>query len=158
MPLPLEPVLAKLHANRAGAIERWQELLRFPSIGTDPSRDADTRRAAEWLALQLRQIGFEASLRATGGQPMVVGHQGAQTEPEQGASEHAPEHDPTGREGAHRRSGNRAALERAPRCQSAFAFSFMAASSCLMSAGESCGRFTLIVSLLNFADSGNGGL
>jgi acetylornithine deacetylase/succinyl-diaminopimelate desuccinylase-like protein len=74
MPLPLEPVLAQLHTNRAAAIERWKELLRIPSIGTDPSRNADTRRAAEWLVDQLRQIGFEASLRETEGQPMVVGH------------------------------------------------------------------------------------
>jgi acetylornithine deacetylase/succinyl-diaminopimelate desuccinylase-like protein len=74
MSLPLEPVLARLNANRASAIERWQELLRIPSIGTDPSRNADTRRAAEWVVGQLRAIGFEASLRETAGQPMVVGH------------------------------------------------------------------------------------
>ena len=74
MSLPLEPVLAKLDANRAAAIERWQELLRIPSIGTDPRHHADTRRAAEWVAGQLRQIGFEARLRETPGQPMVVGH------------------------------------------------------------------------------------
>ena len=60
MSLPLEPVLAKLDANRAAAIERWQELLRIPSVGTDPRHHADTRRAAEWVAGQLRQIGFEA--------------------------------------------------------------------------------------------------
>jgi acetylornithine deacetylase/succinyl-diaminopimelate desuccinylase-like protein len=75
MSLPLEPVLARLNANRAAAIERWKALLRIPSIGTDPSRNADTRRAAEWLVDQLRQVGFEASLRETAGQPMVVGHQ-----------------------------------------------------------------------------------
>ncbi len=74
MSLPLEPVLARLHANRAPAIGRWQELLRIPSIGTDPTRNADTRRAAEWVAGQLREIGFEARLRETPGQPMVVGH------------------------------------------------------------------------------------
>jgi acetylornithine deacetylase/succinyl-diaminopimelate desuccinylase-like protein len=75
MPLLLEPVLAHLEANRAPAVERWKELLRIPSIGTDPTRNADTRRAAEWLVGNLRSIGFEASLRETAGQPMVVGHQ-----------------------------------------------------------------------------------
>ena len=74
MSLPLEPVLAKLDANREAAIGRWQELLRIPSVGTDPACHAATRRAAEWVAGQLRQIGFEASLRETPGQPMVVGH------------------------------------------------------------------------------------
>jgi acetylornithine deacetylase/succinyl-diaminopimelate desuccinylase-like protein len=74
MSLPLEPVLARLDANRAAAVERWQELLRIPSIGTDPAHAADTRRAGQWLVDQLRSIGFEASLRATPGQPIVVGH------------------------------------------------------------------------------------
>jgi acetylornithine deacetylase/succinyl-diaminopimelate desuccinylase-like protein len=74
MSLPLEPVLARLDVNRDPAIERWKELLRIPSIGTDPTRNADTRRAAEWLAGNLRSIGFQASLRETPGQPMVVAH------------------------------------------------------------------------------------
>jgi acetylornithine deacetylase/succinyl-diaminopimelate desuccinylase-like protein len=74
MALPLEPVLAHLEANRDPAIERWKELLRIPSIGTDPAHKSDTRRAAEWLVNNLRSIGFEASLRDTAGQPMVVGH------------------------------------------------------------------------------------
>jgi acetylornithine deacetylase/succinyl-diaminopimelate desuccinylase-like protein len=72
--LPLEPVLVKLNANRPAAVERWKELLRIPSIGTDPARAADTRRAAEWLVDNLRSIGFGATLRETPGQPMVVGH------------------------------------------------------------------------------------
>jgi acetylornithine deacetylase/succinyl-diaminopimelate desuccinylase-like protein len=74
MSLPLEPVLARLDTNRDPAIERWKELLRIPSIGTDPTRNADTRRAAEWLAGNLGSIGFQASLRETPGQPMVVAH------------------------------------------------------------------------------------
>jgi len=41
---------------------------------------------------------------------------------------------------------------------SARAFSFIAASSFLMSAGVSCGRSTLIVSLFSLAVSGKGGL
>src|SRR4029453_3751670 len=44
------------------------------------------------------------------------------------------------------------------RDQSRFAFSFMAASSFLMSSGDSWGRSTLLLSLLNLAVSGNGGL
>jgi acetylornithine deacetylase/succinyl-diaminopimelate desuccinylase-like protein len=74
MSLPLDAVLTHLVAGRGPAIERWKELLRIPSIGTDPARNADTRRAAEWLVLNLRAIGFDASLRETAGQPMVVGH------------------------------------------------------------------------------------
>ena len=35
---------------------------------------ADCERAAQWLAAQLRELGFEASVRPTAGRPMVVGH------------------------------------------------------------------------------------
>jgi hypothetical protein len=43
------------------------------------------------------------------------------------------------------------------RDQSAVAFSRIAASNFLMSSDDNCGRSILIVSLLNFAVSGNGG-
>ena len=74
MSLPLEPVLAHLENHLDASIERWKELLRIPSVGTDPARRADTRRAAEWLVEQLRELGFDASARDTPGQPIVVGH------------------------------------------------------------------------------------
>jgi acetylornithine deacetylase/succinyl-diaminopimelate desuccinylase-like protein len=71
---PLEPVLAHLSRSRGAAIERWQDLLRIPSIGADPAHDGDTRRAASWMVDSLASIGFEASLRETPGQPIVVAH------------------------------------------------------------------------------------
>jgi acetylornithine deacetylase/succinyl-diaminopimelate desuccinylase-like protein len=71
---PLEPVLAHLSRSRGAAIERWKDLLRIPSIGADPAHDGDTRRAASWMVDGLASIGFEASLRETPGQPMVVAH------------------------------------------------------------------------------------
>lgn len=74
MSLPLEPVLAHLERYLDCSIERWQALLRIPSVGTDPAHDGDTRRAAEWLVEQLRAIGFDAAARDTAGQPVVVGH------------------------------------------------------------------------------------
>ena len=74
MSLPLEPVLAHLEANLESAIERWKELLRIPSVGTDPAHRADTRRAADWLVEQLRTLGFDAAARETPGHPIVVGH------------------------------------------------------------------------------------
>jgi acetylornithine deacetylase/succinyl-diaminopimelate desuccinylase-like protein len=74
MSLPLEPVLTHLDANLEASVERWKELLRIPSVGTDPAHRADTRRAAEWLVEQLRALGFDAAARDTPGQPIVVGH------------------------------------------------------------------------------------
>ena len=74
MSLPLEPVLAHLEAGLDASIERWKDLLRIPSIGTDPAHRSDTRRAADWLVDQLRALGFDAAARDTPGQPIVVGH------------------------------------------------------------------------------------
>lgn len=56
------------------SIERLFELLRIPSVGTDPAHHDDTRGAAEWLRAQLAGIGFETSIRETPGNPMVVAH------------------------------------------------------------------------------------
>jgi acetylornithine deacetylase/succinyl-diaminopimelate desuccinylase-like protein len=74
MTAPLEPLLHHLDADREAALERWRDFLRFPSIGTDPAHDADTRACAAWLARRLGAIGFRAEVRATAGQPAVVAH------------------------------------------------------------------------------------
>jgi acetylornithine deacetylase/succinyl-diaminopimelate desuccinylase-like protein len=74
MAADLGPVLAELQRDLEPAVERLKALLSIPSIGTDPVFAPETRRAAEWLAAELRSIGFEASLRDSAGQPMVVAH------------------------------------------------------------------------------------
>jgi len=66
--------LAAVDRDLDVSIERLFEFLRIPSISADSAYDADCRRAAEWAASALRDIGFEASTRKTIGQPMVVGH------------------------------------------------------------------------------------
>ena len=70
----VEPVLKALDADVDGALERLFALLRIPSISTDPAHDPDCRKAADWCAATLGDIGFDASVRPTDGQPMVVGH------------------------------------------------------------------------------------
>lgn len=67
-------VLETLDADVDGALERLFSLLRIPSISTDPAHDGDCRQAADWCARTLGEIGFDASVRPTDGQPMVVGH------------------------------------------------------------------------------------
>ncbi|MDZ7707744.1 MAG: dipeptidase [Trueperaceae bacterium] len=47
------------------------ELLRIPSISTDPAHEADIRRAADWLRDDLGAHGFDAELLETGGHPAV---------------------------------------------------------------------------------------
>ncbi len=69
----LDAVLGQLAADREGVIERWFELLRLPSVGAQPVHAADCRATAEWLCRELSGLGFEASVRETGGQPAVLG-------------------------------------------------------------------------------------
>ena len=45
--------------NRERFVEELKALLRIPSVSTDPAHAADTRRAAEFVAAELRRIGME---------------------------------------------------------------------------------------------------
>ncbi|MEP9374343.1 M20/M25/M40 family metallo-hydrolase [Mesorhizobium sp. KR1-2] len=72
--LAIAPVLDQIDANLDQSLERLYELLRIRSISTDPAFAGDCRKAAEWLAADLKSIGFEASVRYTPGHPMVVAH------------------------------------------------------------------------------------
>ncbi len=54
--------------------QQLYELIRIPSISTEPERSADVRRAAEWIADEMRQIGINhVELMETGGHPVVYG-------------------------------------------------------------------------------------
>ena len=70
----IDTVLAKIDANRDAALDRLFDLLRIPSVSTDPAFAGDCARAAQWLVNELTGIGFEASVRPTQGHPMVVAH------------------------------------------------------------------------------------
>jgi acetylornithine deacetylase/succinyl-diaminopimelate desuccinylase-like protein len=70
----LNAVLNELDGNRDAALARLFEFLRIPSISADPAHKADCAAAADWLVRDLQSLGFEASIRPTPGQPMVVAH------------------------------------------------------------------------------------
>jgi acetylornithine deacetylase/succinyl-diaminopimelate desuccinylase-like protein len=74
MSADLNAVLKHVDANLDGSLARLFELLRIPSISTDPKWKADCARAADWLVKDLGEIGFKASSRKTPGHPVVVGH------------------------------------------------------------------------------------
>src|SRR6185437_3648601 len=74
MPQTLDAVLAYADAHLDDSLGRLFELIRIPSISTDPAYAEDCRRAAEWLTTELLGLGFDASVRKTAGHPMVVGH------------------------------------------------------------------------------------
>ncbi|MBI3274677.1 MAG: M20/M25/M40 family metallo-hydrolase, partial [Methylocystis sp.] len=69
-----EAVLNSIDANRDAAVGRLFDLLRIKSVSTDPAFAAECRRAADWLAGELRGLGFAAEVRTTPGHPIVVGH------------------------------------------------------------------------------------
>ena len=70
----LAAVLAAIDRDRPEQLARLLEWLRIPSISMVPAAALDCVRAAEWVAADLRTLGFEASLRPSLSHPMVVGH------------------------------------------------------------------------------------
>ena len=72
--MSLDTVLSKIDETLPEATARLMDLLRIPSISTDPAFKSDCDRAADWLVAELQGLGFEASKRPTPGHPMVVAH------------------------------------------------------------------------------------
>ena len=81
----LQQVLERIDGGLSASLERLFELLRFPSVATDPRYHDDCRKAAEWLKREFDTMGFATSLRGTTGQPVVL----AKYAPE-GLPSHAP--------------------------------------------------------------------
>jgi acetylornithine deacetylase/succinyl-diaminopimelate desuccinylase-like protein len=74
----IDPILTAADEGLEASVERLFDLLRIPSISTDPAYDGDCRKAADWLVDELKALGFDASSRETGGKPMVVAHHGVE--------------------------------------------------------------------------------
>ncbi|MGB3025948.1 MAG: dipeptidase [Paradevosia shaoguanensis] len=70
----LDAVLAQVDKDIDKSLERLFDLLRIPSISTDPAYAEHVRKAAEWLKRELDGLDFDAGVRATPGHPMVVAH------------------------------------------------------------------------------------
>ena len=70
--MTLETVLARIDETLPEAVDRLMELLRIPSVSTDPAYAEACGKAAAWLVDDLKELGFDASVRPTPGHPMVV--------------------------------------------------------------------------------------
>lgn len=70
----IERVLEQVERDLQGAIGRWSELLRIPSVSTDPAYRPSMTEAATWLVDYLKALDFTAEIRDTAGHPVVVGH------------------------------------------------------------------------------------
>ncbi len=70
----LSDILDHVDATLDERLDRLFELIRIPSVSTDPAFSENCKQAAEWLVADLASIGADASVRPTEGHPMVVGH------------------------------------------------------------------------------------
>ncbi len=59
-----DAVLAQIDADLDAALGRLFRLVRFQSVSTDPAYAPECRKAAEWLAGDLAEIGFDARVGA----------------------------------------------------------------------------------------------
>lgn len=72
--MSLENVLTRIDDDLPAALDRLAQLLRIPSISTDPAYKDDCEAAADWLVDDLNSLGISAKKRPTPGHPMVLGH------------------------------------------------------------------------------------
>ncbi|MBI4718273.1 MAG: dipeptidase [Planctomycetes bacterium] len=73
----IEKVIAYIDAQRETYVSRLNELLRIPSISTDPERRADTRRAGQWVHQLLLACGMKSEMLDTAGHPCIIADSGA---------------------------------------------------------------------------------
>ena len=69
----LPAVLDRIDSDLDASLDRLFALLRIQSVSTDPAYAASCRDAAEYVAADLRGLGFDTSVRPTEGHPVVVG-------------------------------------------------------------------------------------
>ncbi len=72
--MSLDAILTRIDQDMPEAIDRLFDLLRIPSVSTDPAYKEHCDAAADWLVADLQSIGAKAEKRLTPGHPMVVGH------------------------------------------------------------------------------------
>ena len=68
----LPAVLDRIDADLDKSLERLFAFLRIQSISTDPAYAEECRKGAQFIADDLRSIGFDADIRPTAGHPIVV--------------------------------------------------------------------------------------
>jgi acetylornithine deacetylase/succinyl-diaminopimelate desuccinylase-like protein len=72
----LPKVLERVDRDLDASLDRLFALLRIQSVSTDPAYARYCRDAADYVAADLNSLGFETSVRPTGGHPVVIGKSG----------------------------------------------------------------------------------
>jgi acetylornithine deacetylase/succinyl-diaminopimelate desuccinylase-like protein len=68
----MQPVLNYLKTHERRFVDELCDYVRFPSVSAQPQHRKDMLACAEWLVKDCRQIGLDAQLRPTPGNPIVV--------------------------------------------------------------------------------------
>src|SRR5262245_18827149 len=71
--MSLDSALAHLKSQRPRFLEELFDLLRIPSISSEPKLKGEVERAARWVRDRLEKAGLSALLIPTGGHPVVYG-------------------------------------------------------------------------------------
>lgn len=74
--MTIDTVLDQIDTDLDASLARLIDLLRIPSISTDPAYAVHCQTAADWLVKDLSALGVDVEARETPGHPMVVGHVG----------------------------------------------------------------------------------
>ncbi len=69
--MPSNDLHAYLNASFDRHVAELTDLLKIPSVSTDPGHEADMRAAAGFVRDRLAGLGFSANVRETGGHPLV---------------------------------------------------------------------------------------
>ena len=69
----LPAVLDRIDAELDNSLGRLFDFLKIQSVSTDPAYAPHCKAAAEFVANDLASLGFDATLRPTGGHPVVIG-------------------------------------------------------------------------------------
>lgn len=70
----LQNALQYARKNNEKFLSTFKEILTIPSVSTDPAHASDIRKAADWLAIQLRGLGMQkVKIFTTAKHPVVYG-------------------------------------------------------------------------------------
>ncbi len=67
-----ERLIGYFNQHRDRILADYFDLLRFPTISSDPARLGDCARCATWIRQYLRRMGFSAEIVLAGDQPLLV--------------------------------------------------------------------------------------
>ena len=82
----IDMILKQIEADHDNAVARLCQLLRIPSVSTDPAYRDQMQSAASWIAAQCNELRLDTQVLPSEGPPVVV----ARTRPDQVSNPTAP--------------------------------------------------------------------